>query len=475
MADELKEFYKAKMKPKKGFTYGYDDAGNLVVRNKEEVIKTITLPIYRRPTLPEIKSMEERRAEAIALANREVDDARMLLYEESQKPKGERDDKTMVRLNRAVVEADSRLNMVRFPLRRIDRVDGIKIKELDFTQPNETRVLPYPVSFIEMRPYTLQDQYVRIGALPEEPMISVAEVKNAMKMAEHVPVILFEGPETNDYGYLSLKWAVVLEFNSTTYHSAYHAIYTELAKYFDDQINLPQLLSAKTADEIDYSVEDVPGDLEQNKEKWNQKVRSLLYEVNLVKFNKYPQLGAQLLETGNAMIGAYQPDDTLIGTGIAIESPDAKDVSKWSENALGKVLMDIRDTLRRASQPIAQPIAQPMAGPISGPIAAAAVAASIKKRIRPKKDVSAASAAPVEASAAPSAVIEMPSAAPSAAIEMPSAAIEMPSAAVVPVNALVAPAASSNLSAPLQPSAVRIPRMTGRPKIIRAPVNEKSE
>jgi ribA/ribD-fused uncharacterized protein len=482
MADELKEFYTAKLKPKKGFSYGYDDDGNLVVRNKEEVIKTITLPVYRRPTLEEIKSMKQSRDEAIALANQEVDDARMLLYEESKKQKGERDDKTMVRLNRAVVEADSRLNMVRFPLRRTDRVDGIRIKELDFTQPNEVRVLPYPVSFIETRPYTLQDQYVRVGALPEKPLISVAEAKNAMKMAEHVPVIVFEGPDTNDYGYLSLKWPAVFEFNSTTYQSAHHAIYTELAKHFDDTIHLPQLLAAKTANDVDYSVEDVPGDSEQdketNKEEWNTKLRGLLYDVNLVKFNKYRDLGVQLLETGNAIIGAYQPDDTLIGTGIAIESPDAKDVTKWSENALGKVLMDIREILRRdLVAPVAEPVAEPMAEPIAEPMAvpnavpmavpvAASVAASITKMKKPKRNTSVA-----QASVAPVAQVEAPVAqveAPVAQVEAPVAQVEAP-VVVAPIAVPIAvPNAVPNASQP-----VRIPRIATRPKIVRAPVNEK--
>ena len=448
MADELKEFYTAKLKPKKGFSYGYDDAGNLVIRNKEEVVKTITLPVYRPPTLSEMKSMEESRHEAIALANREVDNARMVLYKESQKPKEERDDKVMVRLNRAVVEADSRLNTARFPLQRIDRVDGIRIRELDFTQLTETRVLPYPVSIIETRPYTLQDQYVRIGAPSEKPLISVAEAKNAMKMAEQVPVILFEGPDTNDYGYLSLKWPAVFEFNSNTYHSAYHAIYAELAKHFDDTIHLPQLLAAKTANDIDYSVTDVPGDSEQNKEKnkeeWNQKLRSLLYDVNLVKFNKYRALGVQLLETGNAMIGAYQPDDTLIGTGIPIESPDAKDVSKWSENALGKVLMNIRDILRRD---VAAPMVEPMTAPIEASMAApvaASVASSITKMKKPKRITS--------------------SVVPIAQVEAPIAQVEAPIA--------VAPIAVESASVP-QP--VRIPRIATRPKIVRAPVSEKSE
>ena len=481
MADELKEFYKGRETPKKGYQYDYDDAGNLIVRYKDEVIKTITLPVYRRPTQEEFDSMEQKHREAIALANRAVDDARTLLYEESKKPREERDDATMVRLNRAVIEADSRLHIARYPLTYINRVGGIKIKELDFEQPNETRVLPYSVAFFESRPFTLQEQYARIGVAAEKPLVSVAEAKNAIKMAENVPVILFEGPDSNDYGYLSLQWAVVLQFHSTTYHSAYHAIYTELAKYFDDQIHLPQLLAAKTADEINYSVEDVPGDLETNKEKWNEKLRSLLYDVNLVKFNQYPELSAKLLETGTAMIGAYQPDDNLIGIGISIENPDAKDVNKWSENALGKALMNIRDILRTSSA------VAPIAAPVVAPVAASAASSVVKKRTKPKLGVasstsmkpaseSAIDAAPaiesatvpaIESATAPVAVptpapVAVPTQVPVAALTQVPVVAPAPLAAPAPV---AAPAIESVATSAPVTASVRKPRVAGKPSV----------
>ena len=317
---------------------------------KGAVVKTIALPTYRPPTAEEIDSMEKEHATAIALANRELDDARSELYAMSQSP--ERDDSMMVRLNRMVMEADCKLCVARFPLMYTSKEAGIKIKQLDFTQPTETRVLPYSVAIIETRPFPLQEQYVRIGEPAAKPFVSVAEAKNIIKEAAGVPIIIFEGADSNEYGYLSMEWAVVLEYNSTTYQSVYQAIYSELAKSFDDQKHLPQLLAAETADEISYSVEDVPGgDLEQNKEKWDEQIRKLIYDINLVKFRRYPELAAKLLETKNAMIGAYEPGDNMIGIGISIENMDSKDPAKWGENVLGKSLMNIRELLR-SEQPL---------------------------------------------------------------------------------------------------------------------------
>ena len=344
MEDELRRFYSQKEKDGiNGKEYGYDADGNLIRRdNKGTVIKTITLPTYRRPTEEEIDVMEQQRKEAIAVAESVFDDARSALYEMSQNP--ERDDSTMLRLNRAVVEAESKLITTRFPLVHIDYVANIPFKQVDFTQPNNDRKVPYLMAILETRPFRLQEQYVRIGEAPKRPMVSVAEAKERLKEAEKAPVIVFEGTESDDYGYLSLDWAVMIDFNSTMYHSAKQAVYAELAKFFNDEINLPQLLAAKTADEIDYSVEDIPG--ENNKDKWNEQIRKLMYDINLVKFKQYPELAAKLLETKNAILGAYLPGDMLLGIGISIESLDAKDPSKWSENVLGKALMNIRDVLK---------------------------------------------------------------------------------------------------------------------------------
>jgi ribA/ribD-fused uncharacterized protein len=378
MATELERFYRAKAKAGIDGNYGYDNDGNLVERDgKGTVIKTITLPTYRRPTNEEYDVMEQTHREAIAVAERAVDEARSALYAMSQNP--ERDDSTMLRLNRAVMEEESKLVRIRFPLMYIAHLENIPIKQVDFTQPNNDRKVPYDLAILETRPFTLQEQYVRIGENPEVPLVSVAEAKDMIKAAEKEPVIVFEGTESDDYGYLSLDWSVMIEFHSTMYHSAKQAIYAELAKFFNDEVHLPQLLSAKTADEINYSLEDVPG--ENNADKWNEQLRKLVYDVNLEKFKQYPELAAKLLETKNAILGAYLPGDSIIGTGISMENVDAKDPSKWGENVLGKALMNIRDVMRESAAPPAEPAVAVPADTV--PADAVPAAPSRKKRGKP--------------------------------------------------------------------------------------------
>jgi ribA/ribD-fused uncharacterized protein len=339
-AEELKRFYKAKAK--KPELFGYDDDGNLVELNKEgTVIKTYPLPNYRPPTYEELDEMELKRTEDIAIANKEFEDIRRELRNLGP----DTPDSDILRVNRKVKEADVRLQAIRFPLQYIESEDSIPINKIDFDKTFEKRKYPYSFLFLKERPFTLEAQYVRTGKAPVKPFVSVAEAKAAAAAADIPLVILFEDPNTNDYGFLSLKWTVEIEFNGTMYNSAKQAIAAELAKVFNDQENLQKIMIADTPDEVSYELDDVPGD--ENQVKWNDNIKQLLYDVNIAKFNQYPELVTRLLETKTAVLGAYIPNDNLIGIGLSLDNIQSKNPINWTgQNLLGKVLMDIREKFR---------------------------------------------------------------------------------------------------------------------------------
>jgi ribA/ribD-fused uncharacterized protein len=401
---DLAAFYKNKKRyPDR---YGYDDDGNLIELDKEgTVVKTIPLPQYRSPTMEEYDEMSQKRDEEIAKANREYEDARRALRQAKSLP--DKSDSEILRLNRTVIEKDTILQNVRFPLHTIIKKEGIEINKMDFNQPNEKRKFPYNLYFYEARPYTLQDQYVRIGKLPDKPIISVAEAKAAANAG--LAVILFAEPDTNDYGFLSLKWSVQIEFNGSMYNSAYQAIMAEIAKSFNDNENLEKIMGVESPEEITYSVKDVPGDAEINETKWNDLTKRLLYDVNLAKFNQYPELTSRLLETKNATLGAYIPDDNLIGIGISLDNIQSQNPVNWTgQNLLGKALMDIRQKIKTDRE-----------------VAAAIVVDIAPKPVaRKKRPVSSVAAPTVTSSvAAPSEALASSVAAPS---EVPAAAIGSP-------------------------------------------------
>jgi ribA/ribD-fused uncharacterized protein len=407
---DLRQFYQGRAKS--NILFDYDDEGNLIQRNPKDkslpIIKTIPLPNYRAPTFEEFDEMEKKRNEDIATATKEYEDARKALRAIYDNP--DKTDSEILRLNRAVVEADVKLQNIRFPLKTVELLDSLFISDIDFAQTQEKRKFPYPFYSLKEFPFNLQDYYVRIGKPAETPPISVAEA--AAKAAENIPVILFAEPDTNDYGFLSLKWAVELEFNATMYNSAHQAICAEIAKAFNDQDNLQKIMTAESPAEVSYSLDDVPGDGETNETKWNDLTKQLIYDTNIAKFNQYPELANRLLETKNAVLGAYIPDDNLIGIGISLDNIQSKNPINWTgQNILGKALTDIREKIRAereaaqvapapvqrrkkptvaASTAVAPPAPQPPAvseqvltSPSMSAVPAEAVARPIRRRPQP--------------------------------------------------------------------------------------------
>jgi ribA/ribD-fused uncharacterized protein len=338
---ELKRYYKEKAK--KPSQYDYDEDGNLIEKNREgAVIKTIPLPTYRPPTFEEFDVMERMRMEQIAVATKNFEDARKALREALNAPDAL--DNDIVTLNKKVMEADAILQAIRFPLRHITVEDGIEIKALDFEKTAEKRKYPFGVAILQTRPFTLQEQYVRIGRVAPTPLVSVAEAKAAEDAS--VTVILFEDPDTNDFGFLSLNWVVNIDFKGARYHSAKQAIAAELAKTFNDTASLERIVAAETPDEIDYKLEDVPGDAGANEAKWTTTLKELLYDINIIKFT-YPELKLRLLETKGAQLGAYIPGDNLLGIGLSLDNILAKNPINWTgQNILGKTLIDIRQKFK---------------------------------------------------------------------------------------------------------------------------------
>ena len=111
-----------------------------------------------------------------------------------------------------------------------------------------------------------------------------------------------------------------------------------------------------------------PGTVESdaNEPKWNDLTKRLLYDINIVKFNQYPELAGRLLETKNAQLGAYIPDDNLLGIGISLDNVQSLNPVNWTgQNLLGKALMDIRQKIRSDRELAAQQAAPTEEKPVA--------------------------------------------------------------------------------------------------------------
>jgi ribA/ribD-fused uncharacterized protein len=346
--DQLRRFYKSRAKNSDLFTY--DNNGNLIELDKNGGVKsTLPLPTYRAPTYEEFNEMEQKRKGTIIKAEQDYENARTELRRanESLLPTSE-----VLRLNKKVEELDIILQSVRFPLRYVKTMDSVAVRDVLFDDIYETRKMPNELALLLTRPYTLQDSYVRVG---QAPTIQTIRSQPIPVVASITPIILFSEPETNEYDFLGLNWPVEMEFNSTQYNSAKQAIMAEIAKFFNDEENLERIMIYESPEEIEYSYLDVPGESDVNEGKWDNKMKELILDVNLQKFRQFAELGQKLLETRNASLGYYQPDDTILGIGIPLEDPNAKDKTKWTgQNILGKSLEQIRNIVRDDKNKTAQ-------------------------------------------------------------------------------------------------------------------------
>lgn len=397
---ELRSFYVGRAK--NPALFDYDDDGNMIEKDKSgATVRTIAaLPVYRKPTVEEVDEMEEKHKEAIAEASRVYEDARTQLYqahqEELLKNPDERDKKRLLILNRQVTEADEALQLVRYPLRKVNKEDKVEIRSLEFDKTHEVRKYPYEIALFTTRPFTLQDQYVRVGEEPKAPLVTVSEAKQKEMLESKQPVILFDGNEdAGAYGFLSLNWPVHLEFNQSVYHSAKQAVAAEMAKRMGDATQLQRIMITQSPAEVTYSIDNVNGDPMEKEVKWNTEMNAVLHDVHLEKFRQFPELAARLLATQQAVLGAYFPNDNRMGIGISIDRPQAKLQSNWTgQNEMGKALMRVRDELR-AMQPPAEAAPTEIKVPRKKkPVAATASASTIP--VAPVASSAAASAAPAE-------------------------------------------------------------------------------
>ena len=68
----------------------------------------------------------------------------------------------------------------------------------------------------------------------------------------------------------------------------------------------------------------------------------------MAKFSQNADLKQLLLNTGDAILAECAVKDLIWGIGLSMKDPNRFDMNKWrEENLLGKVLMKVREILRK--------------------------------------------------------------------------------------------------------------------------------
>lgn len=352
--------------------FRYSNEGDLEFYDKKgELINAIATKYYRAPTMEEIAEVERQRLTAVAEAQEAFEQARRELRAVLEVPQPELGD--VLRLNRKVTEADMALQSARYQLKAIRTIESVDTSMILLDEPGEKRKLFDVVAF-EGRTLTLQEQYVREGKNIPQNVLEAAQQAEAMrrtrKAARVQGVIFFKLPDTNEYGYMSLEWSVILTYNGTRYKSAKHALFGELAKHFKDMAMFGRIQATEDPEALAYNYVDSNG---ATKEAWDSKRAELVQKIVREKFKQNPELGEKLVQTGDVVIAADVIDDTLFGIGRSMEDPKAMKPRKWTgQNLLGKTIEKVRNQLqkeRREAQTVEVNEAVTASEPVPNPIA----------------------------------------------------------------------------------------------------------
>jgi ribA/ribD-fused uncharacterized protein len=431
MERQLKDFYKRRAKNPDDF--GYTSDGNVISKSGE-----VAMNSYRPPTIAEIEEVEKIRREAIAVAEAAYEDARRELY--AAVGEGLNSDNVEILIaNKKVADADLALQYARYGERGMSVAYTFPRNKILFEEKYDERIIG-AIELPILRGLTMMDQYVRIGEAAAADGSKAANAPGAVApaAAPSVSVLVFSDPES-DLGYLSWAYATEIVIGDTVYTSPYQAVMGELAKYYGDTTGLDDVLNAESPDEIEYGADDVG----TSEEDWASEFEEQLGKVMRAKFEQHPVLVEQLLQTGDALLGAAIDGDTLYGIGLPASSAFVKKPNKWTgQNRLGKLLMAIRQEQKivREQAPVEQPKKRRIKriAASAGPAAQPMVDAAAMPEVAPAAEIPVVQPV-VEAAAMPEVApaAEMPVVQPvveAAAMPEVAPAAEMPVAAAVPAT-----------------------------------------
>ncbi|TDZ21867.1 N-glycosidase [Colletotrichum orbiculare MAFF 240422] len=166
---------------------------------------------------------------------------------------------------------------------------------------------------------------------------------------------IFFWRETGPHGYLS-QWSPhpftspassATSSPAATFETAEHYMMHGKALLFSDTLTALSILQASSPRSVKALGRKVaPFD----EAVWTAERENIVREGNLLKFRAHPDLRAALLATGDRELAGASPRDRVWGIGYSPDKAPHTNRSAWGLNLLGKVLMQVREELRREEE-----------------------------------------------------------------------------------------------------------------------------
>lgn len=195
----------------------------------------------------------------------------------------------------------------------------------------------------EPAPADEEKKVIEVPAPAAEKKVRRLRRKTPVETAPPPEIIFFFSKEPENKEFSSF-YDTTFKLDDVEYKSAEHALQAIKAKTFGDETHFAKILKAKSAQ----SAKSFGKKVEKFDEKvWDEKKEEAMRSIVRAKFTQNPELRKKLLESENKILANADPRDQYWGIGTSAGTAIAKVPSKWKgENKLGKLLMELRETLR---------------------------------------------------------------------------------------------------------------------------------
>ena len=332
----LKNFYKKLLrKPSKRQTqkdfYGYDEDGNLVVKDADNnTISTIELEYYRPYSKDEFEEMENERREKIIELEGQIDELKLTL------PEAENIEDEF-NIHSQIMSLEKQKAFSISPYISIKSVEGLETRDVQMQdEPEEKRKqkLVYQVVYKDFPLAKLYGKYTK-----SKEVIDAVEQKGIRLNSGEVFLTngrvarFFNENEANNE-FLSIYLVRDFIYNDTKFSSPYQAFEVTRLMEIGKEALATKVLNTRSVKTIRYYVREVLDVLPDTKELWME----LLTEF----YKQHSDLIKELVNTKDGILVFANTNPYLGGIGLTSEDPKRLDTKNWKQNIVGEVLMSLR-------------------------------------------------------------------------------------------------------------------------------------
>lgn len=364
--DKLRKFFRKRNKRPDQYTYLTD--GNLAILGKEgDVKETLPLKTYVPYDASTWATRDQRRLDAIAMAETAYEDARAGLRAAMEMYQATGAVKPVLDAQAACAAADAVMARVRYGSRGMTMEANPETRDVVFSQGREARKLVSPeeaegwsevlknakglarMVTREYPYYTFYGSYVEAPSVPsldadaaldEVPDESEASVRQRLRDGRMARVIF--DPDDGPNGFLSPFFPVEFTMGSTNYFTAYQAYEAERAKEAGNEPLRTKILGSRSARTIRNLVKAFKTEPKDAKGLWMRIFTAL--------FTQHGVLKERLLGTGTDALVFADALGGNAGIGLAPGDSGVVDPAKWKGgNLVGLVLETLRIQYREGT------------------------------------------------------------------------------------------------------------------------------